>query len=100
MFPALQVIHTADSKQAYGDNLYSLCHRITHAIIKSSTSLNHGYFLTPPGADNYTDDLSFDTSDNNEDDDYNENNDGINDNIEEEKVTSEDNDEVDEDVDL
>ena len=92
VFTALQVLRVVDSNQAFMDKLYYLWHRTTHAITKSSTSLNDGDFLSPTESGNDAGDLSFDTS---YDDD-----DNIDDNIEEDKVTCEDDDEVDEDIDV
>ena len=57
---------------------------MTHSIIKSSTYLKKGVFLSSTEADNDSDYLSFDTPVNNE------NGGKINNNIEEEKVTSAD----------
>ena len=57
---------------------------MTHSIIKSSTYLKKGVFLSSTEADNDSDYLSFDTPVNNE------NGVKINDNIEEGKVTSAD----------
>ena len=58
--------------------------------MKSSTSLNNGYFLPSPEADNDADYLSFGTPEKSDD--------GVNDNIQENKVTREDYDEVYKDV--
>ena len=58
--------------------------------MKSSTSLNNGYFLPSPEADNDADYLSFGTPKKSDD--------GVNDNIQENKVTREDYDEVYKDV--
>ena len=55
------------------DNFYYLCHRTIHNIMKSSTSLNNGYFLPSPEADNDADYLSFGTPEKSDD--------GVNDNI-------------------
>ena len=88
------------------DKLYYLWHKTTHAIMKSSTSLNDGDFPRFTEYDLDADDLSFDTSgdddndNNNDNDDDNANDDDVNDNIEEEKVTSEYDDEVDKYVDV
>ena len=59
------------------DKIYYLFHRTTHVIMKSSISLNTGGFILFPESDNDTNDLSFDTSN----DDENKN--GVNYNIEE-----------------
>ena len=88
------------------DKLYYLWHKTTHAIMKSSTSLNDGDFPRFTEYDLDADDLSFDTSgdddndNNNNNDDDDANDDDVNDNIEEEKVTSEYDDEVDKYVDV
>ena len=84
LFPELLVLRFDDSNQDCVDKLYYMCHRITHDVMKSSTSLNDRYFLPSPEADNDSDGFQFDTSDENDDDDEND----VNDNIEEEKVTS------------
>ena len=78
VFPALQVLCSANSNQTCMYNLYYIYHSTTQATIKLSTYLNNEDFILSPESDNDSDDLPFDTP--NDDVDDNEND--INDNIE------------------